>query len=315
MATKKGSKSSKTAHVLNVLSGPKQDAVTEEEVNALAGESVEGEPLQESIPLSRPPARAPILEMVRASDEALSDQIRDLLEEEEGDEDFSEPEPKVEQTKLSEDNQKVRETMPDTNLEETIPVTEEVTAPDPEPVSEPESTPEPGPVSELEPAPEPEPVSEPESAPESELVPEPEPVSEPEPAPEPELVPEPEPAPKSKPVVAPKESAKQEEKLEPPSMSPLQEDDDYCYVNIMQALVNEKSGKYIRLFGICDCSRCVADVRALALTNLPPKYSVMKKGEVIPMLTVYEGRYSTALTAQLINACKVVMDNPRHLPK
>jgi hypothetical protein len=88
--------------------------------------------------------------------------------------------------------------------------------------------------------------------------------------------------------------------------------DDYCYMNIMQALVEEKCMKYIEMFGLCTCSRCVADVKALALSNLPPKYSVMHKGEISPMLGVLEGRFNSALTAQILNACKVVMEHPRH---
>ena len=84
------------------------------------------------------------------------------------------------------------------------------------------------------------------------------------------------------------------------------------YVNVMQALVEEKAPKYIKMFGLCECPRCVIDVKALALNNLPPKYVVMPQGEVIPRITVYEGRYSAAVTAQLLRACKTVMENPRH---
>jgi hypothetical protein len=107
---------------------------------------------------------------------------------------------------------------------------------------------------------------------------------------------------------APKEKSTQGDK----SLPYLECQDEFCHVNIMQALVEEKSLKYIQMFGLCTCSRCVADVKALALSNLPPKYIVMHKGQVVPMLSVYEGRFSSALTAQIINACKVVMQNPRH---
>lgn len=84
------------------------------------------------------------------------------------------------------------------------------------------------------------------------------------------------------------------------------------YVNVMQALVEEKVDKYIKLFGLCTCPRCKIDVMALALTNLPAKYVVVKEQELIPMLTVYEGRYNAAIVAQVMGACKKVMENPRH---
>ncbi|MEM5780519.1 MAG: late competence development ComFB family protein [Lawsonibacter sp.] len=80
----------------------------------------------------------------------------------------------------------------------------------------------------------------------------------------------------------------------------------------MQALVEEKVDKYIRLFGLCTCPRCRIDVKALTLTSLPAKYVVIGEQERIPMLSVYEGRYNAAVVSQVMWACKKVMDNPRH---
>ena len=84
------------------------------------------------------------------------------------------------------------------------------------------------------------------------------------------------------------------------------------YVNVMQVLVDEKAPKYMKMFGLCECPRCQADVKALALNRLDPKYVVMPKDGVIPRLTLYEGQFSSAVIAQLLYACKVVMDSPRH---
>lgn len=87
---------------------------------------------------------------------------------------------------------------------------------------------------------------------------------------------------------------------------------DITCMNVMQALVEEKADKYIAKFGICPCARCKIDVMALALTNLPAKYVVVRESEAIPMLTVYEGRYNAAVISQVMWACKRVMDFPRH---
>lgn len=84
------------------------------------------------------------------------------------------------------------------------------------------------------------------------------------------------------------------------------------YVNVMESLVEDKAMKYINMFGLCKCPRCVADVKALALNRLEPKYVVMKTGDVIPRITLYEGQFSAAVTAQLLTACKMVMEHPRH---
>ena len=84
------------------------------------------------------------------------------------------------------------------------------------------------------------------------------------------------------------------------------------YVNVMETLVEEKAAKYIDLFGLCKCHRCVADVKAYALNHLAPKYVVMLTGEVIPRISVYEGQFAADVTAQILTACKVVMASPRH---
>ena len=85
-----------------------------------------------------------------------------------------------------------------------------------------------------------------------------------------------------------------------------------AYVNVMQVLVEEKAERYMRMFGLCCCERCQVDVKAYALNHLPPKYVVMSQGERVPKLTVYESRSSSDITAQLLQACKVVMQNPHH---
>jgi len=251
MATKKASKSSKTAHVLNVLSGPKQDLGSEEEVRSVTDEETGGEDNQEAAP-ARPVVRAPILEMARASDDALSEQIHDLLEED--------------WTEEIEEPMKIEETVATIEREQV--------------------TPEP-------------------ALPEIKIL-----------LDQQEERKEEEPVQKSKEEALFSAEVQNEPKvsLEAPPQPPQEEllADDFCHVNVMQALVDERCMRYIKMFGLCDCSRCIADVKALALSNLPPKYLVMRKGEVIPMLTVYEGRFSTATIAQLITACKVVMDHPRH---
>ncbi|WP_322172771.1 late competence development ComFB family protein [Acutalibacter caecimuris] len=149
----------------------------------------------------------------------------------------------------------------------------------PQPAPEPEPVPAPQPEPQPEPAPQPEPQPEPE--------PLPEPVPEPEAAPAPQPAPEPEPAPEKKPG-------------------------GVTYLNVMQALVEDKVDKYIERFHMCNCERCRTDVIALALTSLPAKYIVVPESEGVPMLSIYESRYSAAVTAQLMAACQQVSQHPRH---
>ncbi|MCM1149510.1 MAG: late competence development ComFB family protein, partial [Butyricicoccus sp.] len=84
------------------------------------------------------------------------------------------------------------------------------------------------------------------------------------------------------------------------------------YINVMQVLVEEKAEKYTRLAGLCQCKRCLEDVKALTLNNLPPKYVVLADGERVPRLTVYETRYSSDITSELLKACELVATRPHH---
>lgn len=85
------------------------------------------------------------------------------------------------------------------------------------------------------------------------------------------------------------------------------------YINVMEKLVEEKASRYIKMMGVCSCSRCQADVKALCLTKLPAKYIVVHGDNLLmPMLTLYENKYASAITAQLIAACETVKKFPRH---
>ena len=143
-----------------------------------------------------------------------------------------------------------------------------------------------------EPAPEPAPAPRPEPAPVQ---------AEPEPRPEPAPVPvEPEPV---QAAPAPAETRPEPQFSEPENPG---------YINVMQVLVEEKAPKYVQMFGLCACKRCMEDVKAYTLNHLPPKYVVLEQGDRVPRLTVYEGKFSSDITAQLLQACKVVMETPHH---
>ena len=178
--------------------------------------------------------------------------------------------------------------------------------------SQPEPQPEPAPQVETQPEPvlqqeqesQPEPVSEPEPqpAPQAESEPEPPAASEayPEPEPEPASQPEAEPQPQMEP--------KAEERMGTRMTLP----DGGVYINVMAELVEEPLEKYVRLFGLCDCPRCLADVRALALSRLPPKYVVLSPDTMAPLMSFYQAKFESAVIAQVIYACKAVMEHPRH---
>lgn len=274
MSASKESNSSKTAHVMNLLSrtraNPAAEAAAQEKAVQPAEAAVPSTPAAaavpptpaaaapapapapaESAPQSTPPT-SPIIASL-SSDHAISSQIKDALAS--SLEELAESEP-------------VAETPP-------APVVEEV--PQPKPVVE---TP-PAPV--VEEVPQPKSVAEEPAAPVIEEVPQPEPVVETPPAP-----------------------------VAVDSAAEKPDEEEVICANIMEILVERKAETYMELFGLCCCDRCKMDVQALALTELPAKYVVMAKNELPLRLSLYEGRMNTAVTAQILRACKVVLAEPRH---
>ncbi len=289
-ASKKNAKGNKTAHVLNLLTAPgaaKEGAPAAEEAPAEASAE------QAQLPAPSRPLLPPILEVAQTNDDNLAQQIQHALEEELDEEAAVQP--------AAAQPIQITEEVPSVAAEQPI---AEKTAEPPAPSG--------GKMSQEEiekllaasnapaqpPAPEPAPAApaasggkmsqeEIEKLLAASNAPAQPPAPEPAPAPAPE-----------KPVSPPKPA--------PPAA------DEISYTNIMQVLVEEKAPRYIKKFGLCPCKQCEADVKALTLTNLVPKYVVLSKMDRIPMLTVYEGRYTTTILAQLTRACKTVMDHPHH---
>ncbi len=87
---------------------------------------------------------------------------------------------------------------------------------------------------------------------------------------------------------------------------------EYVFLNVMETLVREKVDMYMKQFSTCTCSRCKADVTALALTSLPSKYVVVSKNAATPLMNFYSQRYSGAITVEITKACTKVKEHPHH---
>lgn len=87
---------------------------------------------------------------------------------------------------------------------------------------------------------------------------------------------------------------------------------DYVFLNVMEQLVRDIADKYIKQFGTCTCSRCKADVIALALTNLPPKYEVVARNAAAPLMNFYSQQFAGAVTVEVTKACTQVRERPHH---
>jgi len=341
----KNSKSSKTAHVLNLITTPEQREAAQrqaeaeaapEELAPAAAEAAGQTPAPEAAePAPAPPARPlapPIIEMARSQDEKIASQIRSALNDELAllaeEPDFTAPAPSPRKvgTSIPSDSgiaPAPEETLsalaaaalPDAALTESEAVaqTEELTE-----LSPPEQPA--GPVIEASAAPaeEPaEPVAETPAAPAEEPA---EPVAEAPTAPAEEpaepiaevpAAPVEQPAKVSRPMLSTTPPEPPRAFSHGPAPTP-QSGSDLLYVNIMQTMVESMAPRYIKMFGGCKCASWAADVKALTLTNLRPRYAVFHRRERIPMLTVYENRYGSTIAAELTKACGIVKMNPHH---
>ncbi len=101
------------------------------------------------------------------------------------------------------------------------------------------------------------------------------------------------------------------EKAEEPVPVPEPEP-DFAAVNVMERIVNDKIIYFMRQFDVCTCDRCKADVIALTLNGLMPKYIVTMPTAVDPLISFYTNRLISDVTVEATKACMVVKENPRH---
>ena len=104
-----------------------------------------------------------------------------------------------------------------------------------------------------------------------------------------------------------KEPEQQEEQKQEDRLS-------YRVVNIMEEILTpELILDALKSNDTCTCSRCQADVKALMLTRLPPKYIVADNTAVPMLLTYYHNKFRVAVLSQSIRACMDVKERPRHI--
>ena len=86
----------------------------------------------------------------------------------------------------------------------------------------------------------------------------------------------------------------------------------YTSLNIPEYLVQNEVLHFLKKFDTCSCNRCVADVTALALNNLTPKYIVVDNSSISPLLSFFSSKLKSSITFELSKACMTVKSNPKH---
>ncbi len=82
--------------------------------------------------------------------------------------------------------------------------------------------------------------------------------------------------------------------------------------NLMEELVDSRLDEYMRSEAVCQCERCRADVMALALNNLQPKYVVSVSGEVYSRYDAVKTQFQADVITTILCAIAVINKRPRH---
>lgn len=101
------------------------------------------------------------------------------------------------------------------------------------------------------------------------------------------------------------------EKFSPDEVT-LQKKASFLYLNVAEYAVKNKVEDYMSRLGVCGCGHCTADVTALVLNNITPKYIVVEPPTASPLLNYYSNRFSQQIIVELTKACSIVRNNPHH---
>ncbi|WP_349669505.1 late competence development ComFB family protein [Lacrimispora sp.] len=86
----------------------------------------------------------------------------------------------------------------------------------------------------------------------------------------------------------------------------------FKYLNVMEHVVENIARDYIGRLGGCTCEHCIADVTALTLNKLTPKYVVVEPPAASPLLNFYSSRFAPQVIVELTKSCFIVKQNPHH---
>lgn len=82
--------------------------------------------------------------------------------------------------------------------------------------------------------------------------------------------------------------------------------------NLMEDLVASKLDDLMAQANACCCNRCKADILALTLNNLPPRYVVCICGDIFTRFDSTRLQSQADITAKILWAISVVQSNPHH---
>lgn len=82
--------------------------------------------------------------------------------------------------------------------------------------------------------------------------------------------------------------------------------------NLMEDVVETYLDGYISSAGACTCPQCRADIKAIILNTLAPRYVVATRSDALVRISAMSVQEQADVLAAVMKAVKIVSDSPRH---
>lgn len=82
--------------------------------------------------------------------------------------------------------------------------------------------------------------------------------------------------------------------------------------NYMEEIVFSLIKDVLEDVKVCNCEKCILDIAAIALNELPSKYIVSEKGELYSKVDSLRQQFEVDVISAITKAAVLVKRNPRH---
>jgi competence protein ComFB len=82
--------------------------------------------------------------------------------------------------------------------------------------------------------------------------------------------------------------------------------------NYMEEIVFNQLKEILTDINVCTCEKCILDIAAIALNDLPPKYLVSEKGELYSKIDSLRQQFEVDVISAITKAAVMVKRKPRH---
>ncbi|HPU40970.1 MAG TPA: late competence development ComFB family protein [Acetivibrio clariflavus] len=82
--------------------------------------------------------------------------------------------------------------------------------------------------------------------------------------------------------------------------------------NYMEEIVFSSIKEVLDDIKVCSCDKCILDIAAIALNELPPKYIVTEKGELYSKVDSLRQQFEVDVISAIAKAAVLVKRNSRH---